>query len=497
MAKPKFDARKLMEQTIEVMRQSINEPRPDGKVSPYVGALLYKPDGQIETSSRGELRYGDHAEYTLLERKNRHRSLDGALLFTTLEPCAPGSRHPPKLSCAERIFLARIKEVWIGIADPDPTVDRKGIKYLQDNGVTVHMFDRDLQEVIFSENKKCFEQAEERALVADRQKSQKAVLSEFENPLPTTQLKDISDIALKQYRNIAKIKDAIGTDPFNRILIRQGLLQENNGRFIPTGFGMLLFGKEPRTTFPQAGLLATIHYADGAEETHDFDGPMVLIPQQVEKWFKDKLPNIVNRNQAQRQEIPAFPFELIREAVVNALVHRDYTIAGAKCHLIMTPDTIIIRSPGHPPPPITIVQLQSFNAPILSRNPELHYVFARMNLAEERGLGMKTLKNIPEKFNLPIPKYTYNNPYLELTFYRSPESVMRLLTDEITASLNRDELLGLNYLSTKTSITKTEYSDKMNYDDRKTQRHLKKFTELGLLRRIGAGPSTRYEVVMR
>jgi len=73
------------------------------------------------------LSIGDHAEFTLLERKNRSNKLDGAVLFSTLEPCAPGSRHDSKLSCAERIVLARIKEVWIGIVDPDPTVDRKGI----------------------------------------------------------------------------------------------------------------------------------------------------------------------------------------------------------------------------------------------------------------------------------------------------------------------------------------------------------------------------------
>jgi len=118
-----------------------------------VGAALRKGDGTVETSCRCELRYGDHAEYTLLERKNRDQKLDDAFLFTTLEPCAPGSRRHPKLSCAERIVLARIKEVWVGIEDPDPTVDRKGIKYLQDKGVTVRMFDRDLQEEIQEANK--------------------------------------------------------------------------------------------------------------------------------------------------------------------------------------------------------------------------------------------------------------------------------------------------------------------------------------------------------
>jgi len=109
MAKTKFDPRKLMEMAIEAMRQSVGEPRDDGKASPLVGAVLYRPDGTVETAHRGELRYGDHAEYTLLERKNRDRKLDGSILFATLEPCAPGSRRHPKLGCAERIVLARIK----------------------------------------------------------------------------------------------------------------------------------------------------------------------------------------------------------------------------------------------------------------------------------------------------------------------------------------------------------------------------------------------------
>lgn len=121
MAAAKFNARKLMERAIEVMRNSVLEPRNDGKVDPKVGAVLYKSDGTVETACRGELRHGDHAEFTLLERKNRANKLDGSILFATLEPCAKGSRKHPKLSCAERIFLARIKEAYVGIQDPDPT----------------------------------------------------------------------------------------------------------------------------------------------------------------------------------------------------------------------------------------------------------------------------------------------------------------------------------------------------------------------------------------
>src|ERR1700678_1015497 len=124
----KLDARKMMEQAIDVMKQSVNEPRADGKPSPLVGAVLVKPDGTVDTACRGELRHGDHAEFTLLERKHRDERLDGSFLFATLEPCAPGARKHPKMACAERIVNARIAEVWVGIEDPDPTVDRQGIR---------------------------------------------------------------------------------------------------------------------------------------------------------------------------------------------------------------------------------------------------------------------------------------------------------------------------------------------------------------------------------
>ena len=103
--KVKVNPRAMMLKAIEVMNHSVGESRGDGKVSPKVGAVLWKPDGTVETACRGELRDGDHAEFTLLERKQRSERLDGSILFATLEPCAPGARQNPKLACAQRIVL--------------------------------------------------------------------------------------------------------------------------------------------------------------------------------------------------------------------------------------------------------------------------------------------------------------------------------------------------------------------------------------------------------
>jgi pyrimidine deaminase RibD-like protein len=171
-----FNPRAMMEKAIDLMLQSVNEPRQDGKASPKVGAVLIVPyelavgRNRLITGFRGELRLGDHAEFTLLERKCRDWKLDGSVLFTTLEPCAPGARNHPKLPCAERIVLARMKEVWVGLEDPDPTVYRKGIKYLEDNSIAVHMFDPDLQVKIREENEVFIGQALERAAAAQKEK---------------------------------------------------------------------------------------------------------------------------------------------------------------------------------------------------------------------------------------------------------------------------------------------------------------------------------------
>jgi ATP-dependent DNA helicase RecG len=484
----------MMELAVEVMRGSILELRTDGKTSPKVGAVLVKPDGSIETACRGELRHGDHAEFTLLERKNRDNRLDGSILFATLEPCAPGARRDPKIDCSERIRLARIKEVWIGIQDPDPKVARKGIQHLENSGITVHMFDRDLQEIIEQENEMFLKQANERAAEATK-KPVEIVLSPLENKFPKALLTDFSVKALQIYRKRAGIKEAITSNEFHRRLLLQGLLQEDGKQLVPTGFGLLLFGKEPRRIMRQAGLLASIQYPGKGLERKEFDEPAVLIPELLEKWLRDKLPNIFERDRMQREELPAVPFEMVREAVTNALIHRDYGIEGGKCQVLVTEDFIIVRSPGPPPPPITMEQLQRFSAPMLSRNPGLHFVFARMGMAEEQGLGVRSLHDRAQVLGLPLPKYTWDAPYLVLTLYRSAENVTHELPPGIFEKLNADEKNGWKFLTTRTTFTRAEYESHTRVDKRKAQRQLKRFVELGLIKPLGGGRTAKYEII--
>jgi ATP-dependent DNA helicase RecG len=492
-----FDPRSLMEMAVEVMRCSVPEPRSDGKVSPLVGAVLWTPDRTVVTACRSELRTGDHAEYTILERKNRDCALDDARLFVTLEPCAPDCRSPSKLSCAERIVLARIKEVWVGIEDPDPTVDRKGIQYLQNNDVAVHMFDRDLQDVIREENALFMAQASERASAAEEEGQHKITLSPLERASVVAEMSDLSTDALNEYRAAAGTSDEVGSSGFARRLAQQGLLIEEHGRWTPSGFGVLLFGKEPRVLTPQAGVLATMCLPDGREETADFDGPQVLAVQQAMQWLRDRLPEPIDRSRARRRKANDPFYVLVREGLVNALVHRDYEIAGAKCQLVATSDSVTIKSPGGPPAPITLQQLQSFRAPMLSRNPIMHYVFAQMELAEERGLGMSSMRAVAESAELPLPEYSWDDPYLVLKVHATSEAALVSLGEDIRGALSKPERGGWEWLIKRRTATAAEYASAMGVPRRTALNHLSHFIELGLVARQGAARSTSYEVRIR
>lgn len=474
------------------MKQSISEPRADGNASPKVGAVLWKPDGTVETACRGELRYGDHAEFTLLERKNRPNALDGCVLFATLEPCASGARSHPKLSCAERIVNARIKEVWVGCQDPHPKVAGEGFQFLKNNGVTVHSFPRDLQEEIEAENKEFFKQAQ---AAAEKQKQEQThVLSEYENASPKVDVDDFSRDALDKYQSVLMGKGKHLKEDFHRRLYHQGLLDEVGEHLCPTGFGMLLFAQHPRDVMNQAGILGTIS-KDGDEDLRDFDGPMVLAPSQAIQWLKDKLPNPISRTDAHREEQNGIYYELVREGLVNALVHRDYGIKEAKIQLEATPESTVIRSPGMPIAPVTLEQLQAFDAPMFSRNPRLHAVFNTMGLAEERGLGLRSMRDRAQQAGLPLPAYAWNDPYLDLTVFRVTESATAVLDETTLAVLTDSERAGWQWFSTQPSCTSREYAKQLDIDGRTARRHLKHFVDIGLAQQTGSGRSISYRRV--
>jgi len=487
-----FTYRQFMEMAVEEMKKSISDH--DDKPDPKVGAVLVAPNGRelIDVAHRGEIRSGDHAEFILLDKKQRTLPLTNYVLYTTLEPCV--ERNPPKSACVERTVNARIKKVFIGIQDPHPSVAGEGIKILHKHKIDVEFFDADLAEEIRKENKDFIKYAEDEAKkVLDGEITE--IIDPLDKALENVSMEDFSFEAQEELIDRAELKYKVGSKNFNKYLLQLGLIKTNTKTNItkPTGLGLLLFGKNPQLTFTQARVQFFINQPGADDITENFDGPVLLQPQKIQKYLDIIYPKYISRKTMQREEYYNVPIEVIRETINNAIAHRDYTISGATVKVYIYDDRVEVFSPGKPIHPLE--KFNTYNVPPESRNPKIAYLFNEISVVEELGLGMKELKKLAEVPQLPKPSFRMNEQYFVTTIYTKvgakPSSID--IQDKVK-ELNSDEKKGFELIRNRGQITSGEYQNLVGVSVRTARRHLSKMTDLGLLQIEGAGRSTIYKL---
>lgn len=132
---------------------------------------------------------------------------------------------------------------------------------------------------------------------------------------------------------------------------------------------------------------------------------------------------------------------------------------------------------------------------MLSRNPELHFVFARMGMAEEQGLGLDSLRRKARELSLPPPRFVWADPYLVLTLFLSKTGAAKTLGRNTLGELSKAEKEGWEWLvGAPEPVTAQGYALAMEIPKRTALNRLKHLAELGLIRPIGSGRGVRYEV---
>jgi len=225
-------------------------------------------------------------------------------------------------------------------------------------------------------------------------------------PVPGTGIDHLDRPRLRNYfgdvlgQECPKDRDA---DAWTRILVNTDILIADRGRSMATIAGMLLFGSEPNRVLPQAGITATAYegtekeYATIDEEL--IRGPLVSLVSRrgraTDPGVIDCAVAFVNRNMGQtarleggrRRRRKALPIEAVREAIVNAVAHRDYTITITDIELSLYSDRLEVISPGRLPNTVTVDKMkQGFRA---ARNELLKEVLRDYGYVEHRGMGVR------------------------------------------------------------------------------------------------------------
>lgn len=197
-----------------------------------------------------------------------------------------------------------------------------------------------------------------------------------------------------------------------------------------------------------------------------------------------------------RIEMPDYPSEAVHEALVNALVHRDYMIQGSEIHVDMYDDRLEIVSPGGMPDGKRIQDLNIDDIPSIRRNPIICDLFSRLKLMERRGSGLrKIIDQYPEDI---VPLFRSTEQSFVVTLKNLNYGKVSMPTGDEVGVDNGDENnvnLILNAISKDPKITQKNIAIKTGLSTRTVSREIRELRDTGVIRRIGSDRSGYWEIV--
>lgn len=183
------------------------------------------------------------------------------------------------------------------------------------------------------------------------------------------------------------------------------LVTRHQGRVVPTIGGMLLFGKDREAVFPDAWIQCGRFV--GKDKTRIFDHVDIHehLPVAVERVMDFLMKHAMrgaDLSELKRKDVWSIPLTILREAVVNAVVHTDYSQRGAPIRIAFFDDRIEVENPGILLPGLTIEDMLKGVSKI--RNHVIARVFRELGLIEQWGSGVQRMFNEAEHLGLPRPE---------------------------------------------------------------------------------------------
>lgn len=152
--------------------------------------------------------------------------------------------------------------------------------------------------------------------------------------------------------------------------------------------------------------------AEDAIDDKEYNGSIIALLENADSFIKNNSKMSWKVVGMERQELEEYPITARREAIVNALIHRDYQILGAEIHIDMFDDRLEITSPGGMFDGSLIQNLEIKNIPSMRRNIVIADVFSKLHYMDRRGSG---LSRILESYNDSIQKPKFISDSLSFT----------------------------------------------------------------------------------
>jgi ATP-dependent DNA helicase RecG len=284
-----------------------------------------------------------------------------------------------------------------------------------------------------------------------------------------------------------------------------GVLVSYAGRRVLSYGGVILFGTDTarQRYFPDARVsCARFRGKDKAEfiDRMDIGGSVLDAVEQVPKFIRRNTRLAAKIETMRRRDIPEYPEVAIREVLVNAIAHADYSLTGMRILVAIYADRMEIQNPGMFPFGMTMEEFKAGVSKI--RNRVIARVFRELGLIEEWGSGYKRVMEACRTDNYPEPTWRELGVALRVLFYPHPEvlehSVARVpVSVPVSVPVNDRQEWFLEQLAAARQARAADLAAHWEVSEKTAKRDIAYLKKHGLVEFVGSPKKGFYRLAIR
>lgn len=243
----------------------------------------------------------------------------------------------------------------------------------------------------------------------------------------------------------------------------------------------------------------------------EFEGNIIYLLKAGLDFVKRNSKKMWKKGPVYRVEYPEYPERAVQEALVNAIIHRDYSVVGSEVHVDIYDDRLEIYSPGGMYDGTFVQDLDPLNISSSRRNPVIADVFARMDLMERRGSGLRKIieayeaeenykeelkpefRSTESSFTTILKNLNYVGQNVgQNVGQKDDKSEGQNEVDKLKPDDRREKIVKI--IKENPKITAYDISKKFNVTDRTIERDLKVLTDKNIIEYVGSAKGGYWKV---
>ena len=245
------------------------------------------------------------------------------------------------------------------------------------------------------------------------------------------------DFDRKKYDAWLKLSGISGQPPVEDVLVNIEVAERAGDKLLFRNAGVLFFAKNVRHFFPEAYITCLL--GKGTDKVHildrrDFDGGIVADIEDALSFIDRNTRTAYRIESLRRENIPEYPMKALREAITNAVMHRDWFFEGANVFVEIYANRIEVISPGTLP---TGLKMAELGRESIRRNPLIADLLHRIEFIEKAGTGIRRIRDEAREQGCPEPEFKIRGTFFVVVFRPDPE--VRALEDQDTGEVTMQD----------------------------------------------------------